>query len=285
MAEPRVHFLLIEDVPGDARLLHLMLSEVPGFSFKMEHAPTLQAGLNCLRAADFDVVLLDLELPDSSGLGTLAATMAAAPSIPVIVLTGSEAPAIMPDAMRFGVQDYFVKSRVKPAELAEAIARQSAKKTSRSATSLPTRKPLEASSWLTSLRTIRLLIVEDNPGDVVLLRQMLASPKDVRFDIQHAPKLSTAIDLLRNRPDLVLLDLDLPDSVGLDTLQRLRANLRYAPILILTGLEDRHHAVEALASGAQDYFVKGKVDGRLLERAILRHVYATEMSLLEPVLS
>jgi DNA-binding response OmpR family regulator len=81
-----------------------------------------------------------------------------------------------------------------------------------------------------------------------------------------------ALDSIRGDLDVVLLDLNLPDSHDLDTLHRLRARDSHVPVIVVTGIEDRRTAVEALANGAQDYLVKGRVDGHLLERAILRFV-------------
>jgi len=122
-------------------------------------------------------------------------------------------------------------------------------------------------------RTIRLLIVEDNPGDAALLRRMLAAFDEALFEVEHAPRLSAAVELLGSmRFDAVLLDLDLPDSRELNTLVALRPCAGSVPIIVVTGLEDRQKALEALSCGAQDYLVKGTVDARLLGRAILRRL-------------
>jgi DNA-binding response OmpR family regulator len=126
------------------------------------------------------------------------------------------------------------------------------------------------------LGTISVLVVEDNPTDLKLIRRMLksehAARHDVRFDIKPTSRLSDAVEQVASGVDIVLLDLGLPDSQGLITLQRLRERNRQVPVVILSGLSDRQVSVEALHSGAQDYLVKDLVDGRLLTRAILRHV-------------
>jgi CheY-like chemotaxis protein len=120
--------------------------------------------------------------------------------------------------------------------------------------------------------SIRVLIVEDNPGDMVLARRMLEEIQSVRFTILQAVSLAGALSELAEPVDLVLLDLNLPDSRELETLRRLRAQNPSVPILVLTGMADRQKAVQALAEGAQDYLVKGQVNTYLLERAIFRHL-------------
>jgi DNA-binding response OmpR family regulator len=85
-------------------------------------------------------------------------------------------------------------------------------------------------------------------------------------------QLSAALECIHRYLDVVLLDLNLPDSQDLETLHRLREREPNLPIIVVTGIEDRRKAVEALANGAQDYLVKGHADGHLLERAILRCV-------------
>ena len=115
----------------------------------------------------------------------------------------------------------------------------------------------------------RVLIVEDNPGDLWLTKRMLASD-GTEFRLTHASTLSSALEQLSHRADVVLLDLDLPESQGLDTLRRIREHDSSVPIIILTGMDDRDQAVEALNNGAQEYLIKSQVDGRLLVRAVLR---------------
>ena len=101
---------------------------------------------------------------------------------------------------------------------------------------------------------------------------MLDSMRSARFIAVHATTLAGAFEELKVPADVALLDLNLPDSRDLDTLRRLRTHSPDLPILIVTGMEDRQKAVQALSEGAQDYLVKGQVDGYLLERAICRQL-------------
>ena len=115
---------------------------------------------------------------------------------------------------------------------------------------------------------VRVLIVEDNSGDVRLLTEMLADSAR-RFEIQSVSRLQDALERLKkNNIDLVLSDLSLPDSQGMETFRRLHACAPQVPIIVLSGLDDETLAVETVQEGAQDYLVKGHVDSHLLVRAI-----------------
>ena len=116
---------------------------------------------------------------------------------------------------------------------------------------------------------IRILLVEDNPGDVRLLREHLSEAKQDRFELTHVATLSGGLEQLAgNRTDVVLLDLSLPDSHGLDTFVRAQAQAPGMPFVVLTGLADETVAAAALREGAQDYLVKGQVDSNLLVRSM-----------------
>ncbi|MFI5295949.1 MAG: sigma-54-dependent transcriptional regulator [Thermodesulfovibrionales bacterium] len=120
-------------------------------------------------------------------------------------------------------------------------------------------------------KPISILLVEDNPDDVVLFKRMLGETNTVQFELTHCNMLSSALKLLsKSSFGVILLDLSLPDGQGLDTFLRTRAAVPNVPIVVMSGLGDEELAVRALQKGAQDYLVKGRVDGNLLIRAI-RH--------------
>ncbi|HYR07469.1 MAG TPA: hybrid sensor histidine kinase/response regulator [Longimicrobium sp.] len=126
---------------------------------------------------------------------------------------------------------------------------------------------------------VRILLVEDNPGDARLLRLTLQEAESLRFDLVHASRLSEALDQVRDAPaDVVLLDLSLPDAHGMETVTRMLQAAPHVPIIVLTGLTDETVAIAAVQAGAQDYLVKGSVDGGTLARAIR---YAMERKRLE----
>lgn len=127
---------------------------------------------------------------------------------------------------------------------------------------------------------IRVLVVEDNPGDAALIRYSLAEPGQGKFAIAHAPSLKETIEHLTSAVfDVILLDLSLPDSYGLETVKKV---LEVAPpkaaVVVLSGLDDEELALEAVKQGAQDYLVKGRSDGDVLRRAIR---YAIERQRIE----
>lgn len=116
--------VLIEDNPGDARLIEEMLHEHRGAgtpATDVRHEDSLAAGLDRLETTDADIVLLDLHLPDSSGLETLETALERVDSVPVIVLTGMPEAGIGIEAVSQGAQDYLVKDDVTPEVLVRAI--------------------------------------------------------------------------------------------------------------------------------------------------------------------
>jgi DNA-binding response OmpR family regulator len=113
-----------------------------------------------------------------------------------------------------------------------------------------------------------ILIVEDNPGDVRLLRELFAE-SNTGCQVSVSETLSEAIAKLEAAVfDIVLLDLSLPDSHGLDTYTKLRDHGADVPIVILTGLNDQEIGTRAVGEGAQDFLVKGHFDSGLLVRAV-----------------
>lgn len=123
-------------------------------------------------------------------------------------------------------------------------------------------------------RTIHVLVVEDNPGDVHLIRRMLydttnAGPNSQPFDVTCVDTLAGGVRSLHaKKSDVVLLDLSLPDSQGLNTLASMQAAAPAVPVVVLTGLADEGTALAAVQNGAQDYLVKGNVDRYALSNSI-----------------
>ncbi|WHZ25154.1 MAG: hypothetical protein OJF47_004266 [Nitrospira sp.] len=114
-----------------------------------------------------------------------------------------------------------------------------------------------------------VLLIEDNEDDAELIREALSPHASHSITLEWADRLETGFSKLARRSvDAVLLDLSLPDSHGLNTLDRARTQIHDAPVIVLTGLDDERVAEEALRHGAQDYLVKGRLDGDLLRRAI-----------------
>ncbi len=119
-------------------------------------------------------------------------------------------------------------------------------------------------------KTIRVLMIEDNPAEVGLMQEMLTESLGASFELVHAAKrLSTGLEwLTTDKIDVVLLDLLLPDSRGLETFDAVYNHAPHTPIIVLSGIENESLALEAVRRGAQDYLVKGQVDSKLLSRAV-----------------
>jgi len=126
----------------------------------------------------------------------------------------------------------------------------------------------------TTHETLRVLIVEDQPITARLISSLLAKGEQVRVDHKIVSRLSAAVAALKRTPaDLVLLDLNLPDSSGLSTLRRLRRHAPEIPVVVLTADDADQQALQALREGAQDYLIKSAVDERNLLRSLR---YASE---------
>ena len=117
-----------------------------------------------------------------------------------------------------------------------------------------------------------VLLVEDNDGDARLIELGLAEERrdGVRpFALHRADRLAAALERVRaGGVDVVLLDLNLPDSAGYDTFLRVRAAVPDVPVVVLSGLADEELGARAVREGAQDYLVKGQSPGPVLARSI-----------------
>jgi diguanylate cyclase (GGDEF)-like protein len=118
-----------------------------------------------------------------------------------------------------------------------------------------------------------VLLIEDNPGDARLIREMLAEEPGAPFRLTCAERLAQGLELLSaaaksGGPALVLLDLSLPDSLGLETFAKVYAHSPGVPIIVLTGTDDQTVALSAVKGGAQDYLVKGRLERELLLRSM-----------------
>lgn len=132
---------------------------------------------------------------------------------------------------------------------------------------------------------IHILLVEDSPTDANLLRQVFLRANQQQWQMTHVERLTAAISVSQENRELVshasqttsfmqrkfhvvLLDLSLPDSTGIETLKEYRAAVPDIPVVVLTGLDDEELALQALAEGAQDYLVKDQITIQLLKRAV-----------------
>lgn len=123
-------------------------------------------------------------------------------------------------------------------------------------------------------KQLNVLLIEDNLADTALIREMLKESRKTRFKLFNARRLQEGLELFEEHDiDLLLLDLNLPDSKGIETFEKANRCLSEIPIIILSGFDDEDTAIKAVKGEAQDYLIKGNVDGNLLSRSIF---YAIE---------
>jgi diguanylate cyclase (GGDEF)-like protein len=118
-------------------------------------------------------------------------------------------------------------------------------------------------------KPIEVLLIEDNPMDMLLIQRMLEKTGHTSLHISCAENLSTGIKLAADGViDVIILDLNLPDSLGVETFLRLKVQVPDIPIVLLSGFADEEEALKAVREGAQDYMIKGQTDGNLLVRSL-----------------
>src|SRR6185437_2578434 len=142
------------------------------------------------------------------------------------------------------------------------------------------------------LSLVRVLLVEDDAGYARLLREILSQPRQVDpgggYSIEWVATLGDALarleDLERTAPDIVLLDLGLPDAEGLEAIERVCAAAPRVPVVVLSGHSDIDTALEGMRRGVQEYLVKGQAEDALLPRAIRYAIERKKVQDLEPLL-
>ena len=131
-----------------------------------------------------------------------------------------------------------------------------------------------------------VLLIEDNPGDARLIQEMFKEAKKLDFNLVIQETLSEGLEVfLKQKVDIVLLDLTVSDSSGIGTVKVMREKVKDTPIIVLTGREDEEMALKTLKLGVQDYLIKGKINSSLLVRsisyAIERHNFNEELKISE----
>lgn len=116
---------------------------------------------------------------------------------------------------------------------------------------------------------IKVLIIEDNEEHAELIYRILSKAENIYFDTERAGLMSSGVDLLGKKNfDVILSDLGLPDSKGIETFETFHSLYPDIPVIVLTGLDNENTALGAVQNGAQDYLVKGRIDTRQLIRSI-----------------
>jgi signal transduction histidine kinase len=242
-----------------------------------------------LGAHTFDLLITDIAMEPLDGLALVREARRLQPHLMAIAITGYSARYTLPEVLAAGATDLMFK----PLQMDELRARVALADGRRRADPLEHRRALETirvetlngfqreldqvrQSIVAGEQSVKVLLVEDDPRDTQLLRRMLSDKALGIFAVTQVERLGEAVAYLATHPvDIVLLDLGLPDAVGLDTVRRAHAAAPNVPLVVLTGSTDRAMAVLALQEGAQDYLVKGAVANHslqwVLHYAIERH--------------
>jgi len=115
---------------------------------------------------------------------------------------------------------------------------------------------------------IKILLIEDNPGDTRLIREYLKSDENFLHQIEWISSLNEINPNKDHQPDIILLDLNLPESIGIDTFDIVHSIFPDIPIIVQTGLNDQPTGYAAVSKGAQDYLIKGNFSGALLIKSL-----------------
>jgi len=264
--------LIVEDNPGDVRLLQEALKKSDPGEFELTHDSALEPALKRLSTEKFDVILLDLSLPQFFGLVPLTEVREVAPKTPVFVLSGYNDPDLCIQAIKAGAKNYIVKNHFEVGALVEML--RSADGTARPSAPAPAAPPPRAPEKKSEApggkkrivgRAIEILHVEDNREDTVLMKEIfkhagfphnISVVKDgeeaISFLTQHGPYSESP------RPDVILLDLKLPKKDGWTVLKEIRQDEKLAsiPVFILTHSEDELNREWAQRFTNSFYFVK-----------------------------
>ncbi len=121
-----------------------------------------------------------------------------------------------------------------------------------------------------SAQELKVLLIEDNPGDAFLMKFYLGESTSPVFHVSHAETVKAALDLLAEGPfDIILSDMNLPDSFGVDTIKTILGKFPGNLVIVLTGLTDEEVGLETVRYGAQDFLTKGKFDSKVLISSVM----------------
>lgn len=117
---------------------------------------------------------------------------------------------------------------------------------------------------------LKVLLIEDNPGDAFLIKFYLGESVTPAFQVSHAENMKSALEFLgQSKYDIIISDMNMPDSFGVDTIKTILGNYPGNLVIVLTGLTDEEVGLETVRYGAQDFLVKGKFDGKVLISSVM----------------
>jgi CheY-like chemotaxis protein len=227
-----IRVLLVEDNPAWVKIVQENLEGGDPHEFSMEAAHRLGVALELLDGAPFDLVLTDLTLPDSAGLGTFHSIHSRAPDIPVVILSGVEDEQMALEAVRAGAQDYIVKGTIEPEYLARTLQYAIVRHAMLASASTGSRQRLEVTQEDTPNARPLILQIADRAEDRTLVEDLLKK-EDVEL-LQVVDGEEGIFNAQTAHPTLILLDLQLRDMHALEFLRRLKEEpaTRSIPVIV-----------------------------------------------------
>ena len=253
-------------VDDDEYLLPALCDVLEIAGFQVLPAKNAPQALEILHREDVHVMLTDIMMPNVSGTQLVAAALSYCPHLVPLVITGLPAIDAAVDSIRAGAQDFLVKP-VEPSLLVERVERAWRRWW------LSWRKQASTSAD----QGTRVLLVEDGSAAHPIKAQLTGSTNSP-LALSHAESLESAVKFIQQqRFDVVLLDLDLPDSTGLETYAVFRRAAGAVPVLAMTNSPNQELAEQVVLCGAQDYIHKGTITGAVLWSRILYSIERAEM--------
>ncbi len=247
--KPRI--LLIEDDPDDALLFRHALPE----GCDLVVAEDGEEGLRAAVESKPHIIFLDLRLPKMCGEDVCKSVRGhedpAVAAIPIVMFTSKSGEADRVIGRVIGADAYLTKP-CRPDDILKELKQ---------------RLPFETAPY--PVKSNSILVIEDDEDDALLVKTMLAHDRKQSYTVERAKTLKQGLDILKERvPDLIVSDLGLSDSQGIQTFRDLKKAAPDVPILLLTGHQDELMAEEALHEGAQDFVHKNDMNLQILSRAI-----------------
>lgn len=245
--------LIVDDEP---QVRNALARSVRGAGLTPVVAASAEEGLALALGGEFDVVLTDVTMPGMGGLAMLQQLSPILPRARFLVVTGTEH--VSPQSLPRGHHARVLRKPWSEEELVSAVRGE------RLATPSSPPPPLSSDA-----SPENVLLIEDDSGDAVLFQTALRLAYPGQFVVHHASSIAEAAELAgRVSFDVVALDLGLGETTGLRTITRVQSEVPHLGLVVFSGQDDPDFALQTVQAGAQDYLVKGKVDGGTIGRAL-----------------
>tara|TARA_R110002096_G_scaffold435826_2_gene663539 strand:- start:63272 stop:65464 length:2193 start_codon:yes stop_codon:yes gene_type:complete len=258
LSSENCRILYVDDDP-DARQAFRRLLARKGFQIE-----TVSSGIEAIaltRTKSYAVIATDLEMPEMTGIQLIETLHRSTPSTSFVLVTGAAWLDLPTETEGARAITCVIHKPWEVEEVDDALRRGIRLHHTRTEIRSPSRRNQE--------NTTHVLLLEDNPGDARLVQRMLSGSRASNYEVCHVERLEDGLRKLEQAEfQIILTDLSLPDARGMDGVTKLQTSCPWVPIVVMSGVGDEELAVGAVQAGAQDYLVKGTVDGASLHRAL-----------------